>query len=109
MSFNIHPSAIENFNTKAQELVSLIQEFTEKSTQKNSFPTDSYISMNLTEDDIIGEVEQLTISNNGETIEKFFRTKNKIYGLKEDNYKKLKKIAEKIQLLPAFKSTISLS
>jgi hypothetical protein len=109
MSFNIHPSAIQNFNKKAQELISLIKEFIENSTKKNSFPTDLYISANLTKDDIIGEVVESTINNNGETIEKFFRIKNKIYGLREEDYKELKKVSERIQLLPAFTKSISLS
>ncbi|WLT38115.1 hypothetical protein NON20_21640 [Synechocystis sp. B12] len=109
MSFEIHPSAIENFNKKAQELTSLIKEFTQNSSKRNSFPTDLHISANLTKDDIIGEIITSTINNNGETIAKFFRTKNKIYGLGEEDYKKLKKVSERIQSLPVFAKIISLS
>lgn len=107
MVINIHPSAASNFNTKAEELIGLIEEFQKAEERKDSFPSDIHVAASITDKDIIGDIEVATSDYQGNTIARFFHFNEKKFGLNEDNYGKLRDIAERLQSLPAIRSKLS--
>lgn len=109
MLINIHPSAENNYNKKANELIELIEEFPTEEKKKSSFPSELYVAASLTEEDIIGDIEVSSSDYRGNTIQRFFFVDKKKLGLSENNYKQLREISERIQSLPAIRSMLSCS
>jgi hypothetical protein len=109
MSLNFHASAVANFNQKSSEFVKLVKEFPIKSAHSHGFPSEVHIAATLTADDIIGDIDLATTDYRGQTITKYFHFENRRYGLDEEDYKLLVKMAEQIQLLPTAKNKLSLS
>lgn len=109
MIINIHPSAANNYNAKADELIKLIEVFPLEKGNKSSFPSDLHVAASFTEKDIIGDIEVATSDYRGNTIQRFFHLNEQRLGLSEDNYKKLRETAERIQSLPSVRSMLSCS
>lgn len=109
MTINIHPSAVENYNKKADDLLDLVDEFPPDNVQQEGFSSELHIAASLTDKDIIGDIEVATSDYRGNTIARFFHFNGKKYGLSEENYKKLKDVAERIQLLPGIRNKLSCS
>ncbi|MGL5874363.1 MAG: hypothetical protein ACRC2R_18660 [Xenococcaceae cyanobacterium] len=109
MSINIHPSAANNFNTKASDLVELIEEFPREEARQKSFPSDLYVVATITEKDIIGDIETSFSDYRGNTIARFFYFNEKKLGLSEENYKRLQDLAERLQSLPSIRNRLSCS
>jgi Apea-like HEPN len=107
MVIKIHPSAAINFNTKADELISLIEEFPKLEVRQSSFPSDLHIAASFTEKDIIGDIEEATSDYLGNTVARFFYFGRKKLGLNEENYRNLRDLAERIQSLPTIRSMLS--
>ncbi len=107
MVINIHPSAASNFNTKAEELIGLIEEFQKVEEKKDSFPSDLHVAASITDKDIIGDIEVATSDYQGNTTARFFHFNNKKFGLNEDSYGKLRDIAERLQSLTEIRSKLS--
>jgi hypothetical protein len=81
MTINIHPSAANNFNTKAEDLIRLIEEFPRQLTSKESFPSDLQVAATISTEDIIGDVEVATSDYRGDTITRYFGFNEKRLGL----------------------------
>ena len=109
MILNIHPSAASNFNDKAGGLIKLIEEFPKEKERGDSFPSELHVAASITEKDIIGEIEVATSDYRGNTIQRYFHFNERKFGLSEKNYRLLFELAERIQSLPAVRSTLSLS
>lgn len=109
MTIDIHPSAADNFNKKASELIDFVTEFPPERPRPKSFPTDLHIAASLTDKDIIGDIDISTTDYKGRTVARFFHLDGKKFGLSEENYKRLKDIAERLQSLPAIRNTLSCS
>jgi hypothetical protein len=109
MTFNLHPSAITNYNKKAIELTLLIEEIPIDVSNRKDFPSDLHISSSITDKDIIGEVHMSSSDYKGNIIERYFQFNGKRYGLCSEKYKKLKEIAEKIQAQPVVRKILSRS
>lgn len=109
MTINIHPSAANNFNEKADELIGLIEVFPTVEEKKNSFPSDLHVAASLTDKDIIGDIEVATSDYRGNIVTRFFHFNGKKLGLSEESYRKLRDIAERLQSLPAIRSMLSCS
>ncbi|MCK4816048.1 hypothetical protein KA005_09770, partial [bacterium] len=107
MTINIHPSAANNFNEKAAELIGLIEVFPTVEEKKDSFPSDLHVAASITDKDIIGDIEVATSDYRGNTVARFFHFNEKKLGLSEENYRKLRDIAERLQSLPAIRSMLS--
>jgi len=107
MIINIHPSAVDNFNKKADELLGFIIERPFKRERQEEFSSHLHVAGSFTDKDIIGEIEVSSSDYKGNTISRTFHFEGKNYGLSEENYNKLKDIAEKLQLLPGIRSTLS--
>lgn len=109
MAFEIHPSAENNFNQKAQELVKLIKKFPTASKETDTFQSDRHIAATLTEKDIIGEPDTTSADYLGRTIERFFYVNREKFGFDKASYKSVIKIAESLKSLPAFRCKVSQS
>ena len=109
MVINIHPSAADNFNKRANDLVSLVIEFPPEPSRQESFPSDLHVAATLTDKDIIGDIDVATSDYRGKTITRFFFIDGKKYGLAEENYKGLIEIAERLQSLPTIRRSLSIS
>lgn len=107
MTINIHPSATDNFNNKANELLAIIEELPSEETKQEDFPSDLHIAASFTEKDIIGNIDVASSDYRGNTVARFFHLDGKKFGLSEDNYTKLKELAERLQSLPSIRSTLS--
>lgn len=109
MIINIHPSAVDNYNKKADELLGFIIECPPKKERQEQFSSHLHVAGSFTDKDIIGEIEVSSSDYKGNTISRSFHLDGKNYELSEESYKKLKDIAEKLQLLPGIRNTLSCS
>ena len=107
MLIDIHPSAISNFNDKAEELTGLIEEFQEGKAKKGSFPSDIHIAASITAKDIIGDIEMVDTDHRGKIISRFFLFNGKKFGLNKDNYGKLIDVAERLQSKAEIRNKLS--
>jgi len=87
MNIDLHPSAVENFNKKADELLNLITEFPPEPPQPKSFPSDIHIAASISDKDIIGEPEVSMADYPGNTVNRFFYIDKRKFGLSVESYK----------------------
>jgi len=109
MSLEIHPSAAANFDSKAIALVELIKEIPPDLQSQPSFPSELHVAANLTESDIIGEIEVALSDYRGRTVARFFHIDGKRYGLALTSYENVVELAEALQSLPTLRSKLSRS
>ena len=109
MKINIHPSALGNFNKKANELLGVVEEFAAEPSKRMGFHSDLHVSAFITGKDILGDIEIYSSDYHGNTIARFFHFNGRKYGLGGDNYGRLKDIAERLQSLPSIRRTLSRS
>lgn len=109
MGIRIHPSASDNFNKKAGELLGLVKELPTESSRQAGFPSDLYVAASISEKDIVGDVDTSLSDYQGNTIDRFFYLNGRKFGLGIADYKSLKETAERLQSLPVIRSTLSVS
>lgn len=108
---DIHPSAAQNFNTKALALVGLLKLRVEpfpnqEASQTN--PTGIPIGAHITEADIIGDINYFTTDYHGRPIERMFPFQGKQVGLQQADYAQLIELAKAIQQLPRVRDKLGL-
>lgn len=103
---DIHPSSLENFNKKANNLITTPEEI-ELNIRDHRFKSDLYISATVTDEDIIGEIQESTTDPKGRTIERFFFHNGKKYRVSKDNYADFIALAESIQRLSGVREKLS--
>lgn len=108
---DLHPSAVQNFNTKASALVELLKLRVEpfpnqEASQIN--PTGIPIGAHITEADIIGDAIYSTTDYHGRPIERMFPFQGKQVGLQQADYAQLIELAKAIQRLPRVREQLSL-
>lgn len=103
----IHPSARENFDLKADSFFQLLQAAPSKPKIIDKFPTETH-SITITDKDIIGDIDMRTTDYKGNILERFFASSDGPIGLRGDDYQKLFQLAESIQRLPAIREKLSL-
>lgn len=108
MIIKFHPSAACSLNNKANALVNLIEEFPKLKEVENNFPSDIHIATSITKNDIIGEIDLATSDYRGNTIQRFFYSNERKYGLSEKNYSALHELAEQIHSIYAVRTMLSL-
>jgi hypothetical protein len=74
MELNIHPSAESNFNSKAEELLLCIQKVPPSQYHGKQFFSDIHVAATITDEEIIGEIQESTGDYRGKTLERFFPT-----------------------------------
>lgn len=66
-----------------------------------------HIAASITDKDIIGEIEVASSDHRGNTVTRFCHFNGKKFGLSEENYSRLRELAERIQSSPTIRSTLS--
>lgn len=109
MKLELHPNAAQNFNDKAE---ALLLELTVKpkiqASSSQTFKPDIFIAHHLTEKDIIGEIRVGMVNGLGNEVGKFFNAGNVLMGLKEDDFLKLKRLAEDMQRTKTLRERVSI-
>lgn len=103
----IHPSARKSFDTRAEALLALLKEAPRETREPGGNPSEIHVSHTITNDEIIGEVEESTSDYKGRTAERFFRHNGIRFGLKAPDYNSLRTLTESIQRLPAVREKVS--
>jgi len=80
--FEIHPSAEENFNTIASSLINKIEKASQRNKAVPRFETEIHVAAIITEENIIGEPQEMTSDYRGNTISRFFVSEGTRFGLK---------------------------
>jgi hypothetical protein len=111
MEFNLHPVAVKSFNEEAVRLYKglICYPICISKKEKNSFRPDYFISSNLTEKDIVGELKSSTTNWIGNEVAISFYYEGKKVGLCQVNYKNLIKLSESIQRVPQLSPFVSVS
>lgn len=105
--FEIHPSAEENFNAKIRSLLDKIEVVSPSKQNPAKFKTEVQVAATLTEQDIIGDIEESISDYRGKIIGRFFMHEGLRYALENDAHKLLVDFSESIQRLPAFRDKLS--
>jgi hypothetical protein len=106
---SIHPSAIENFNDKASQMVRLLKPRAVPPVNADaSGPNPTGIPPAIiTENDIVGEVAFVTTDYHGRPLERMFPLQGMQVGLQQSDYAKLIDLARAIQRLPGVRDFLS--
>lgn len=105
--FEVHPSARENFDSKAGLLIRLIEKVPRTESQESRFESDVLVAGKITGNEIIGELKEAVSDYRGKSVGRFFIFENQRYGLIDANHEELVNLAEAIQRLAAFREKLS--
>jgi hypothetical protein len=106
---NIHPDARNNFNEKANLLISSVKTIhLPNSHNKNLFDPDIHVKHHFTDKDIIGEIRMGAVDFWGNQVAFYFEDGNKQVGIEGENYTSVRKLSESIFKLKDVKQKISL-
>lgn len=105
--FEIHPSARDNFDSKAESIMGLLAEVPREPEPTKRYNSDVHVAATITDDDIIGSLKEAVSDYRGNTVGRFFSLENKRYGLVDSAHEELVKLAEAIQRLPTFREKLS--
>lgn len=105
--FEVHPSAEDNFNSKAKALIERIEKAPRDNQPTRRFKSEVHVGAAITDKNIIGEPQEAIINYRGNTVGRFFISEGERYGLMNSGHLALVELAEKIQRLPAFRDRLS--
>ncbi|PTQ81936.1 HEPN domain-containing protein [Nitrosomonas ureae] len=105
--FDIHPSARENFNIKANAFMQLIKKSPKINRNTVTANSEIHIAANITEKDIIGDLKESISDYRGNVVGRIFYLNNERYALEGDDYQELLKLAESIQRISVFREKLS--
>jgi hypothetical protein len=105
--FEIHPSAKNNFDSKAELLMDLLTEVPREPERERIFNSEVHPAATITDNEIIGPIKEAISDYKGNTIGRFFSFEKKRYGLVDSAHEELVKLAEAIQRLPTFREKLS--
>ncbi len=103
----IHPSAEDNFNSKANALIERIEKVPRENQPAPRFESEIHVGAAITDKDIIGEPQEASSDYRGNTVGRFFISEGERYGLINSGHLTLVELAEQIQRLPAFRNKLS--
>ncbi|MES2917995.1 MAG: hypothetical protein V4729_05180 [Pseudomonadota bacterium] len=104
---DIHPSAIENFNRKAELLIPLLKVMPRQAMEGRPLSNDMPIGVTITDKEIIGEIKESIGDHKGRTNGRFFSDNGARLGMIGDDYKQLMLLAESIQRQPSIRDKLS--
>lgn len=96
MGPKLHPSAALNYDAKAEALIAQIREMPAANRASPAFPSE-LVTTQVTEADIIGEVEESVLDHRGHTIARYFHIGDGRYGMEGNGHVALVSLAEAIQ------------
>lgn len=106
-NIEIHPSAQENYNQKVSSLVGSIVKAPREDKECDGFNSDIHVAVSIGDGDIIGEIQEELVDCKGVTVGRFFMCNGDRYGIIEEAYARLSKVAESIQGANAFGEKVS--
>jgi hypothetical protein len=106
-NITIHPSAQQNYNAKAKELLGLISKIPRDPSKGSRPQSEVHISATITDKNIIGNLQETLVDYRGMTVGRFFNHNGDRYGLIDEGHKKLSTLAEAIQKLPTLHNKIA--
>lgn len=104
---DIHPSAQENINSKAGGLLSLLKIIPREPSLASSVVSEIPVKATITENEIIGEIQETSSDHTGRTTERYFQHNGGRVGLVSSDYQKLIALAESIQRFPSVRDRLS--
>lgn len=104
---DIHPSAQENINSKAGMLLSLLKIIQREPSLASSAVSEIPVTATITENEIIGEIQESSSDHAGRTTERYFQHNGNRVGLVSSDYQKLIALAESIQRIPSVRDRLS--
>lgn len=94
----MHPEAIRSFNKKAESLLTLVKKQENIKTKESAKNEDIFISHTFNKKDIIGEIKTNITNKIGDDLGFVFKKDNlENYGIIDNDYKEIIKLAELIQ------------
>jgi hypothetical protein len=103
----IHPSAEDNYNKKVAALLGVIAKMQQDDNGHARFQSDVHVALSIMENDIIGEIQEGLVDYKGTTVGRYFFHHGDRYGVINEGYEQLSRIAETIQKLNAFSEKVS--
>ncbi len=97
MKLELHPSASENYNKKAERLIEQIRFKIQPKKKARVENPNVHVSGHFDNTNIIGEIKPHWKDSSGNIAARGFYLRGKLFGLFDDDYKDLAKIAEEIQ------------
>jgi hypothetical protein len=105
--FEIHSSAQNNFDYKAEQIMDLLAEVPREPERGRKFNSDVHVAATITDNEIIGPLKEAVSDYKGNTVGRFFSFDKKRYGLVNLAHEELVELAEAIQRLPTFREKLS--
>jgi len=106
--FELHPDAKTRFDSRGGEFLCLVKEARPEHPRKG-FSPDVHIKHHITDEDVIDFKPGAVTNGFGEELGFFFIHDKKRYGIFDEHFKELLKLAESIGKLPAFRDKVSIS
>lgn len=110
MSFELHPDAARNFDTKASDLLISLTTNPQEETfdPRNRIQPDAHVSRTYTEKDLIGAPKFTGMEDHlGREVAKTFEHNGELVNLHGESYQELRKLARAIQRLRGFRDAVS--
>jgi hypothetical protein len=107
MNIQFHPSAANNFNNKAVELLQLVQPAPHMQSRTSKVFSERYVSASFDESNIIGDIEPSKCDHKGNIVERLFNFNGEKFTI--NNYREVNKLAEAIQSTSLCRDKLSFS
>lgn len=102
----IHPSAKDNYNKKCSEFLTYFGKAPPR--EENTTKTDRFVAANITEKDLLAEIEYVLLSSSENITVGFTTVKDKVeYMIEPKNYNEIKKVIENITKLETVQTFLS--
>lgn len=96
MPISLHPSACIAFNEKANGLLQLVRDIPRPQSGPSPFSSDVHVAASITEQEIIGDLEESATDYQGNTVARYFHVDGKRFGLEQESYERLRDFASSI-------------
>lgn len=103
----LHPEAAKALNREAELVITEVRPVAGNQGTTTGFQPKTFVSANIPEGDIIGEIEVGVVDGTGNQVGKLFRQNGQQVGLLGEAFQKLKSLAERIQRTKSFRDRVS--
>jgi hypothetical protein len=103
----LHPDAVVSFNAESELLIAEVCPVSRNKEGAKGFQPNVFVSGNIPERDVIGEIEVGIVDGSGNEVGRLFRHNGQQVGLVGESFQKLRSVADKIQRTQSFRDTVS--
>ena len=104
----LHQGALASLNAESELLIAEVHPVPPKMDTREGFKPQIFLSGNISEADVLGEIEVGLVDGHGKEIGRTFRFNGQQFGLQGEGFQKLWSVAEKIQKTRSFRDRVSL-